>query len=130
MNLIVLAVIANILSILFGIIHFFWPRFFNWEKEFNSTSIVFKDTVLTTNFYMCFSIIISGLLFFSFLFILPDDKEALRIILCSQIILLFFRIVYSFYKPIRIPIKHLHSVFQLFFIIVLIMISISLYSLK
>jgi hypothetical protein len=54
--------IVGILLILLALIHYFFPKYFNWKKELSSLSIINRQLMYVHSFFIAFIVFLMGLL--------------------------------------------------------------------
>jgi hypothetical protein len=54
--------IAGILLILLGLLHFFFPKYFNWKQELSPLSIINRQMMYVHMFFIAFAVFLTGLL--------------------------------------------------------------------
>jgi hypothetical protein len=54
--------IVGILFILLALIHYFFPKYFNWKQELTSLSIINRQMMYIHSFFIAFGIFLMGLL--------------------------------------------------------------------
>jgi hypothetical protein len=118
--------LGSLVYIAFGVIHLFWPKIFKWKESYNDSQITFSDTIKTVNYYMCVQIIATGLLIVICIFFLWLNKELIIVLLIFICIILILRIIRAIVQPIRIPVKNIHNIFILLFVIELLIFAVPL----
>ncbi|QMU63334.1 MAG: hypothetical protein GKR88_02930 [Flavobacteriaceae bacterium] len=54
--------VAGTLLVILALIHFIFPKYFKWEKEFNSLSLINKQMTYVHTFFIAFIVFLMGLL--------------------------------------------------------------------
>jgi hypothetical protein len=54
--------IIGILLIVLALVHIFFPKYFNWEKELKSLSLINRQMMIVHTFFIAFVVFLMGLL--------------------------------------------------------------------
>jgi hypothetical protein len=57
--------IIGVLLIALGLIHIFFPKYFNWNKELKSLSLINRQMMTVHTFFIAFTVFLMGLLCFT-----------------------------------------------------------------
>ncbi len=57
--------IIGIVLIALAMIHFFFPKYFNWDKELKSLSVINRQMMTVHTFFVAFTVFLMGLLCFT-----------------------------------------------------------------
>ncbi len=75
--------IIGVLLMTLGLIHIFFPKYFNWDKELKSLSLINRQMMTVHTFFIAFTVFLMGLL------CLTSAKELVETILGKKIALGF-----------------------------------------
>jgi hypothetical protein len=75
--------IIGVLLMALGLIHIFFPKYFNWDKELKSLSLINKQMMTVHTFFIAFTVFLMGLL------CLTSAKELVETVLGKKIALGF-----------------------------------------
>lgn len=56
--------IIGILLVTLGLVHAFFPKYFNWKKELSSLSLINKQMMEVHTFFIAFALVLMGILCF------------------------------------------------------------------
>lgn len=57
--------IIGVLLMVLGLIHIFFPKYFNWDKELKSMSLINRQMMTVHTFFIAFTVFLMGLLCFT-----------------------------------------------------------------
>jgi hypothetical protein len=112
-------IIGSISIMGFGIVHLFWPKIFKWDVLYKTLPDVFVDTVNTMNIFMCIELISIGFTISLAVLLFWHNKELVELLLFMASAIILLRTIYGIIAPIRIPVKGIHFLFILLFILIL-----------
>ncbi|TDL99868.1 MAG: hypothetical protein C4K58_01050 [Flavobacteriaceae bacterium] len=75
--------IISLLLMALGLIHIFFPKYFNWDKELKSLSLINRQMMTVHTFFIAFTVFLMGLL------CLTSAKELVETVLGKKIALGF-----------------------------------------
>lgn len=122
----ILTTFGSIVSIGFGLWHFFVPKIWNWYSYIDETATELIVAIRAINIFFSLSLVLLGIINLLFLYKIPQDRFSLIVMLGASIVLWSTRCVLQIIYPQGSQNQVLQYAMLAIFLIVLLCFSISL----
>jgi hypothetical protein len=95
----ILTTIASIITISFGIWHFFVPWIWNWYEHINHNATELVLAVQAINAFFSLSLVLFGLINILLLHLNYSDRFSVIVVLLSSVVLWITRVIFQIIKP-------------------------------